>query len=218
MAITDKIGAWFGDDAGKPHARYLSWEHCYSYFQRVNRVGLVGRLDEAALRLGFYLASWGMYRPSSFLLQHAYTVHLGVVDALAHERFAPLWVKEFGSEQADRSRVPLVLDVIDAVRKAYSDFGQATDTLVTKVILGTLGCLPACDLYFVKGFKTCFKYSWANQAFVEQVLDFCFAHLSELQQEQTRIECRSAVRYPLMKLVDMYFHEIGYEKASAAQP
>jgi hypothetical protein len=35
--------------------------------------------DAAALQLGFYLASWGMYRGSSFLLRRWSTVHVVVV-------------------------------------------------------------------------------------------------------------------------------------------
>lgn len=36
-----------------------------------------------ALNLGFYLASWGMYRGSSFLVHKDYTVHEGAVRILA---------------------------------------------------------------------------------------------------------------------------------------
>ena len=47
------------------------------------------RIDEAALQLGFYLASWGMYRGSSFLLRRTYTVHEEVVERLGDEVAAP---------------------------------------------------------------------------------------------------------------------------------
>jgi hypothetical protein len=216
MTIAAKIRAWFGDNAESPHSRHRSWEHCYSFFQDVTRTGLAVRRDDAALRLGFYLASWGMYRGSSFLLQHAYTVHLGVVDALVEEQFAPLWAQEFGSGQEDRKHVPLVLNLVGAVREAYREFGEPTDTLVTKVVLGTLGCLPACDRYFLEGFKSRFKYSWVNEAFVQRVLDFCLTHLSELRGEQREIRRRSGAQYPLMKLVDMYFNELGHEREAHA--
>ncbi len=36
-------------------------------------------IDMLALHLGFYLASWGMYRGSSFLLQKDYKVHVPIV-------------------------------------------------------------------------------------------------------------------------------------------
>jgi hypothetical protein len=211
MTIARNIAAWFGDYASDPHSRYRSWEHCYAFFQREQQAGVAARLDEASLQLGFYLASWGMYRGSSSLLQRAYTVHLSVVEGLTQPRFAPLWTSEFGSAQADHQQVPLVLEMIEVIRNAYRRFGQPTDTLVTKVILGTLGCLPACDRYFRVGFKSeGFKYSSLNERFVKQVLDFSLANLVKLQSEQNKIRRRSGVRYPLMKLVDMHFHAAGW--------
>ena len=38
--------------------------------------------DHLALSSAFYLASWGMYRESSFLLQYDYQIHRAVVDYL----------------------------------------------------------------------------------------------------------------------------------------
>lgn len=74
------------------------------------------------LQLGFYLAGWGMYRGSTFLLQHAYTVHLGAVDCLASPRFARLWESEFGCETTDFELVPIMLDATCEIRKAYGQF------------------------------------------------------------------------------------------------
>lgn len=42
-----------------------------------------------------------MYRGSSFLLQHAYTVHRGVIDLIADTRFDGLWAADFGAGEAD---------------------------------------------------------------------------------------------------------------------
>jgi hypothetical protein len=50
------------------HHRYRSWEHCYRYFRQRRHLRADRDIDHAALQLGFYLASWGMYRGSSFLL------------------------------------------------------------------------------------------------------------------------------------------------------
>ncbi len=160
-----------------------------------------------------------MYRGSSFLLQYSYTVHRGVVDQLVSPQFSALWKQEFGAGDNDTKLVPIILEVIDAVREAYRPFApaaesrQASDTLVTKVILGTLGCLPACDRYFIGGFKSArFRYSYLNAKFVERVLRFCRDNLRDLRKEQTRIERTGGIHYPLMKLVDMYFWQIGYER------
>ena len=218
MSIHQKIQTFCNAAVGEHH-RYRSWEHCYGYF-RSNRAISLDR-DQAALQLGFYLASWGMYRGSSFLLQHAYTVHRGVIDLIAEGRFTELWDADVGASEADVKFVPVIIELIKGVREAYKPFApaiasaQPTETLITKVLLGTFGCLPACDRYFIDGFKReGLKYSDVNDRFTKRVLDFCLANLGELRAEQADIEKRRGTHYPLMKLVDMYFWEIGYEQAA----
>ena len=222
MTIHEKIRAYHGSMSGKHH-RYRSWEHCYGYFHRTTPQAIAADRDHAALQLGFYLASWGMYRGSSFLLQHAYTVHRGIIDQLVGPQFSVLWEQEFGGGDNDAKLVPIIREAIRAVREAYRPFApaaearQASDTLVTKVLLGTLGCLPACDRYFIEGFKSAkFRYSYLNARFVERVLQFCQDNLRDLREEQTRIEHTGGVYYPLMKLVDMYFWQIGYKEDTKA--
>jgi hypothetical protein len=114
--------------------------------------------------------------------------------------------------------VPTIRELIDGVREAYKPFApvagsaQPTDTLITKVVLGTFGCLPACDRSFIDRFKSQgFKYSYLDDKFVECVRAYCHTNLADLRREQAHIEERSGMRYPLMKVVDMYFWQIGYE-------
>ena len=210
--IHQKVRAYHNELAANLHHRYRSWEHCYGYFQKATPGGILERRDHAALQLGFYLASWGMYRGSGFLLQHSYSVHLAVVDCLASPAFRPLWEPDIGSKAKHRALASIVLAAVEAVRHAYAPAGEATDTLISKVLLGTLGCLPACDRLFIDGFKRKgFRYSTLNEQFVHCVLQFCRDNLRELQNEQVRIEKSSGVTYPLMKLVDMYFWQVGYE-------
>jgi hypothetical protein len=212
--IREKIRAFYRGMTGLHH-RYRSWEHCFGYFHRLSPVDIANDREHAALQLGFYLASWGMYRGSSFLLQHAYTIHLGVIDQIVAPKFSVLWEHEFGAGEQDSALVPVILEAFDAIREAYGHFGLATDTLVTKVLLGTFGCLPACDKYFIEGFKSAgFQYSYVNARFVGRVLRFCKDANAELREEQQEIEKASGVHYPLMKLVDMYFWQIGIENVA----
>jgi hypothetical protein len=222
--IREKIQAYHDDNTG-PHHRYRSWEHCFRYFHGSTPEAVAEHRDHAALQLGFYSASWGMYRGSSFLLQHAYTIHRGVIDVLVEPQFLVLWRQEFGARSGDDSNlVPVILNAASAIREAYRPFAppvesrQASDTLVTKVLLGTFGCLPACDRYFSDGFKSNgFAYACLNTTFIEQVLHFCTNNLCKLCDEQARIESAGGVRYPLMKLVDMFLWQIGFERSAAAQ-
>src|SRR5687768_10268886 len=96
MTIPLKIAAYHGRICGDVPGRYRSWEHCYRFFRQFATPGVVIDRQTAALQLAFYLASWGMYRGSSFLLQYDYTVHLAVVDRLAQPCFAPLWDRDVG--------------------------------------------------------------------------------------------------------------------------
>jgi hypothetical protein len=217
LNIHRPIAAFYASVAGEHH-RYRSWEYCYAYFRRARLSGLARDRDHAALQLAFYLASWGMYRGSSFLLQHAYTIHCEVIDVMARTRFDRLWDADFGASDTDDQFMPQVRELVGGLKKAYKPFvlapgsAQPTDTLITKVILGTFGCLPACDRYFIDGFKSeGFKYSRLNDNFVGRVLRFCREHLDDLRREQASIEQSGGIRYPLMKLVDMYFWQIGYE-------
>ena len=213
--IHQKIPAYCNLASDHLHHRYRSWEHCYGYFRSRPREAHLAEPNLAALHLGFYLASWGMYRGSSFLLQCSYTVHKGVVEQLASNWFSDLWEAEIGSERSHEYLIPLMLAAICAVRKAYKPFGHATDTLVSKVLLGTLGCLPACDRFFVSGLrKSGHQYSYINRKFVTRMLDFCVEHKKALRHEQTSIRDSVEVCYPFMKLVDMYFWQLGYESAS----
>jgi hypothetical protein len=222
LPLHGKIRAYH-DAMACEHHRYRSWEHCFGYFQSITPKRLSQDPKTAALHLGFYLASWGMYRGSGFLLQHAYTIHLSVIGLLTTPTCAPLWNTEFGADQGDSDLAPVVMAAASAVRNAYQPFasaaetGEATDTLVTKVLLGTLGCLPACDRFFIDGFKAAgLSYSRLNTNFLHRLLEFTHANLPALRTEQSRIKSRSGVRYPLMKLVDMYFWQLGYERDNAS--
>lgn len=218
MSIEKRIRTFHGEIERDGHHRYRSWEHCYQYFRKVTPEGMAAERDTAALQLGFYLASWGMYRGSSFLLQRAYTVHLGLIDRLASDELRPLWKIEFGTPECGDDIVAAVESAVRAVREAYAPFGQPTDTLVTKILLGTLGCLPAVDRYFIDGFKAeGQKYSRVNNGFIKRLHQFSSNRLPELRHEQDRIERATGVRYPLMKLIDMYFWQIGYELGTGAE-
>ncbi len=63
-----KVSAYNQDIQSEENGLYKSWEHCYSYFA-MHRNQPLGdeHIDLLCLHLAFYLASWGMYRGSSFL-------------------------------------------------------------------------------------------------------------------------------------------------------
>lgn len=122
MEIKQTILRFFNEIPNDPHHRYRSWEHCYEYFRRISPDGFVKDKDHAALQLGFYLASWGMYRGSSFLLQRTYKVHEAVIEVLAENQFRPLWAYEYGSGKGDEGLNSLIFDVTQRIKTAYRQF------------------------------------------------------------------------------------------------
>lgn len=50
---------------------------------------------------------------------------------------------------------------------------NVTDTLITKIILGTFGCVPAYDMYFLKGLKyNGFKSRRFNEYLLRELINF----------------------------------------------
>lgn len=209
--VSLRIAAFHARALAGAHHRYRSWEHCYRFFKTSGRERARKDRTIGALQLGFYLASWGMYRGSSFLLQHDYVIHETVIERLTSTEFDELWQREVGTGPSDRELVELVLAAVSAVKDAYRPYGDATDTLATKVLLGTLACVPACDRYFIEGFKQSGRqYSYLNARFVERIIEFCTVNGIELRKQQGSILKSGGFHYPLMKLADMYFWETGF--------
>ena len=163
-AIDELISAaqTFYDDArANENGRSRSWEHCYRVF-RDARTDSSPDYDYLSLNLAFYLASWGMYRGSSFLLQKDYKVLSPIVEKVLKPEYDCL----FGIACADlrESEVQGSLEKLNKYIAAH--FGPIRDevagrkvvssvspVLITKILMGTLGCVPAYDRFFVDGIK-----------------------------------------------------------------
>lgn len=200
--------------------RNKSWEHCYSYFIRGDAVS---NIDISSLHLSFYLASWGMYRGSSFLLWKDYRIHTEVVKKLLQNK--ELQQLDFSSiGDADLGKI---IDLTQWIKSWYKDNIKAvngksktinvTDTLVTKILLGTLGCIPAYDRYFIDGMrKSGVSYSRLNKSNFRSIIEFYKEHKKGFDAAQKTIYENGNVHYPSMKLIDMYFWQIGFQPDKSA--
>lgn len=203
--IEGNLRRYLGDRI--PSHRYASFDYCYNYFQGRRDDGGIGNvasgpdLQMACLHLGFYLASWGMYRGSTILLQRSVAHLRPVIEAIAHTPSAA-WDIDVDGYTHDACR--LLLDTASRIRAAFPE--GATDTLVTKIMLGVFGSVPAYDTNFRKGFGTAFlgvsslmrvgRFYRENAAVIERyrvpTLDF------DSGAETDR-------PYPRAKVIDMIF-------------
>ena len=146
----------------KGPSRYRSWIWCYEKFQE-NFFGNElndKTYDYLALNLAFYLASWGMYRGSSLILQLDYKVYIGLLEKLRDDNEG-LTLK---NEEIDlMENIENISDIYEKIlnyfnekRKEYHEKGsfylpEPTSTLATKILMGIYGITPAFDRYFIEG-------------------------------------------------------------------
>jgi len=200
--------------ADKNH-RYKSWEHCYSYF--TDDIAQKN-IDISCLHLSFYLASWGMYRGSSFLLWKDYRIHTDVVEKLLENKH----FQKFNFSTIKETDLDKIIDLTNWIKNWYKEniktvngeekSVNATDTLVTKIMLGTLACIPAYDRYFIDGMRNSgINYSKLSKKNFKAVAGYYKENEAEFLKAQKTIQKKSCINYPAMKLVDMYFWEIGFQ-------
>ena len=125
----------FYDDArANENGRSRSWEHCYRVF-RDARTGPSPDYDYLSLHLAFYLASWGMYRGSCFLLQKDYKVLSPTVEKILKPEYDCLFGLACADLRNDDVRAQLKelydkktelenLEIINTVRSMVMDKDQ----------------------------------------------------------------------------------------------
>ena len=125
------------------NGRYRSWEYCYKIFYDAHNSEVVDDdfMDYLCLHLSFYLASWGMYRGSSFLLQRDYKVHKPIIKILLEEKYNSLWRIEVNSYKNAENQENLK-DLVKRIKEIYNEIrlsvkesvpkNELSNTLVTK--------------------------------------------------------------------------------------
>lgn len=252
-------------DAG---TRFKSWEYCHQFFLD-NKDKFKGKFidgvlvknedltpeqksirDLMALHLAFYLASWGMYRGSSFLLNRDYKAHLKAVDIILEPKYESLWNFNPTDEDSIESAYKLLFSqsennrgiywrIKEEAYKSISDpesnsssscnspsKGVPTDTLITKILLGTFACIPAFDRFFEVGVKISNNNLPEEEKLstnLESNPQITFTAISKFALNRSD-SISSLINddnfeglkdYPVMKIVDMYLWQKGYDSPSS---
>ena len=205
-----------------PNDRLRSCVHCYKSFHDARGCKAADQ-DYLSLMLAFYLASWGMYRGSSFLLQKDYKIHRPVVEEILKPQYDSLFgiecikLRETEQQKQLQSLCSNMSEYYDGIRKTVKSNdvkNKLSDTLITKVLMGTLGCVPAYDRFFVEGVKsqgvTIGNYSIKS---LLNLVDFYESNTEHLEKCRKNLFAYD-LQYPQMKLIDMGFWQIGFDKAA----
>jgi hypothetical protein len=205
LDIEKNLAEYLGDR--KPSGRYASFDYCFNYFQAHREQGRVasltdpGDLQTSCLQLGFYLASWGMLRGSSELLQRSMRSFVPVIEAIAT---APeeMWAIDAGGYTEDA--ITAILNFARVLRGTLH--AGASDILVTKIMLGAMGCVPAFDTNFKKGFGV----ATFGRKSLRKVGQFCVENAAVIEaHREATLDFDTGKptehRYTQAKVIDMIF-------------
>ena len=128
--------------------RYTSFDYCYNYFLKED--DLTRDMEKSCFEMAFYLASWGMFRGSSFLLQKSAKYFVKTIEYInsLEETFWKIDVDKYNDENIEK-----MFEIYKNLYLLVMNFESRHVTLITKMMLGIFGCIPAYDDYFCKSFK-----------------------------------------------------------------
>ena len=163
-----------------------------------------------------------MYRGSSFLLQKDYKVLVPIVEKILKPEYDCL----FGLACTDVrnndvwAQLKKLSDYIAAHFEPIRDevAGREVPTpvspvLITKILMGTLGCVPAYDRFFQDGAKYLgLEHNSYKEKSLRELADFYEEHNDRLEEARRGMRVGD-LTYPQMKLLDMGFWQVGFEKS-----
>lgn len=196
----------------KPLERYTSFDYCFNYFQSFKERGMVKELAEnkhvqaSCIQLGFYLASWGMYRGSAFLLSKSAKVLEPIIIEVANAN-PSIW--DIDANLYTIENIEQLLEFKQVVINAFRP-NRPSDILITKIMLGIFGNVPAFDTNFKKGFGV----STLGLKSLQKIADFYDDHQNIIDRYRMRTLAfesgeHTDRRYTCAKVIDMIFYIEG---------
>lgn len=204
------------------NGRYRSWEYCYSNFYKAHKTLNIddNQIDYLCLHLSFYLASWGMYRGSSFLLQKDYKVHRLAIREILKPEYSSLWgispIEYLRKENQEKlvNITEKLKEIYSKIKQTIPDFNavdRISDTLITKILMGTFGCTPAYDRYFISGIRINKVASGNyNLKSIIELSNFYEKYHCDFEKARKQLKIGNLC-YPPMKFLDSCFWQVGFD-------
>ncbi len=221
-----------------PTKRYASFDYCYNYFysfypNNISNIASKDNIQTSCFQLGFYLASWGMFRGRSKLLQKSVKYFEPLIkwisnadkescvdkELCADKELWEIDVDSYEDKDKDKNKdnFQKIIDAAHEIRDVLRDDElNPTDTLVTKIMLGVFGNIPALDTYFSKSFgvrtvnekglNRIYKFYSQNKEVKKAIDDFKIHTLDLSTGEKTDIKYKKA------KIIDMVGFVQGLNK------
>ena len=203
-----------------PNLRYASYDFCYGYFQTYRGI-LSADMENSCMQLWSYLASWGMLRGSSKLQQRSPAALKPLIEYL-DKADKQLWLMDV--DEYDEANIECLLkaytDIDNILTEILSDRKNEKHrsiTLVTKIMLGVFGNVPAFDRYFTETFHEIYGgFSSFHRYELEKIRDFYLDNkllLDKMAKDMYVIDFNghpTSLKYTKAKLIDMF----GFSKSN----
>lgn len=156
----------------------------------------------------------------SFSYGKRHLAHVPVVKELLNKKYDALAGIECAAFK-EESNQKLLQDINSFLEKYYDKIrhevkeqeikNQLSYTLITKILMGTLGCVPAYDRYFIAGIKNQ-KVATGNYNLnsIMQLVEFYERNSKRLEPVREKMEVEG-MPYPQMKMLDMGFWQVGFD-------
>lgn len=216
MDITGNIKDYLNDRS--PVRRYSSFDYCFNYFgdfydsDNIEAMASPANIQLSCLHIGFYLASWGMLRGSSFLLQKSIKHYEQMISVIAK---MPRVCWQIDLDTYSNESISLLLEIHKHIFNSLGeDDENASTTLITKIMLGIFGNVPALDDYFSHGF--CCSKS-LSKSLLLRISDYYQTNREEFDRHRiTTIDFGTGMEidryYTKAKLLDMVGFIEGLKK------
>jgi hypothetical protein len=195
-----------------PNNRYASFDYCFNYFQsfresrEISALAHRANVQNSCLHLGFYLASWGMYRGSTQLLKNSLRYLVPLIKVVAGTD-ASLW--KIDAHCYTESNIDRLWQLRCAILQAYP---KMTPALLTKSMLGVFGNVPAFDTNFRQGCRAAGIASTFGPKALEQIGVFYQENAAVIDSYRHQLPTLDFVTgkhtkrcYTRAKLIDMAF-------------
>lgn len=152
--------------------------------------------------------------------QKDYRIHIPVIEELLDKNYDSLMginCSELKNEVNQKKLIELnafMSEYYDVIRRNVKEKNLKNTlsyTLITKILMGTMGCVPAYDRYFIAGIKNQKVATGScNIKSILQLADFYERNESRLEPVRENMRVYD-LPYPQMKMIDMGFWQIGFD-------
>ena len=200
-------------------SRFASFDFCYSYFNSFDdkrEIANEKNIEKSCLQLGFYLASWGMLRASSFLINKSLPYYKGLIRTIAN---TPQEAWDIDLDTYDKDSA-LLIETYKSISSHFNDHRHLT--LTTKIMLGVFGNAPAFDDFFCTTFRKLYPgngFRVFNNDSIRIVNEFYKENSNIIEKYGAALYCKdftsgenSKFNYKKCKIVDMIGFQYSFRK------